>query len=230
MGDAEEFDEFYLATRRRLVLQTLALTGDLGAARTAVRDAFVSARQHWRTVSRLDDPEDWVRPHAWATAQRRHVARIWHREKGIDADQKAVLEALHKLPDSQRKTLLLTHLAALPMAEIAREIGETPDKTERYLQTATSALAVALDCSSTSIRARLESRTPHTSPARRSSGAAACAGAGSTPSPARCWPSPSPSRRARSSPPRSAVRRPRPRPTAPMRTRSPRRCCCRPRR
>ena len=82
LDHAADFDDFYLASRRRLVLQAYALTGDLSAARSAVRDAFVAARHHWRKVGRLPDPEEWVRPRAWAMAQRRHVARLWHREKG----------------------------------------------------------------------------------------------------------------------------------------------------
>src|SRR6187549_323518 len=72
-----DFDEFYLTSRRRLVLETYALTGDLSAARSAVRDAFEAACHHWRKVSRLPDPEEWVRPRAWAMAQRRHIARLW---------------------------------------------------------------------------------------------------------------------------------------------------------
>ena len=63
--DGRDFEEFYLASRRRLVLETYALTGDLLASRGAVRDAFVAARQHWRKVGRLTDPEEWVRPRAW---------------------------------------------------------------------------------------------------------------------------------------------------------------------
>ena len=38
-----DFGEFYLASRRRLVLEAYALTGDLQAARSAVRDAFEAA-------------------------------------------------------------------------------------------------------------------------------------------------------------------------------------------
>ena len=79
------------STRRlagRLLLQTYALTGDLGASRAAVRDAFVVAWHHWRKVSRLDDPENAVRPNAWRHAQRRHTARLWHREKGLDPEVK----------------------------------------------------------------------------------------------------------------------------------------------
>ena len=157
MPTAEEFDEFYVDTRRRLVLQTFAVTGDLTASRTAVRDAYVAARHHWGKVGRMDDPEQWVRPRAWTIAQRRHTTRPWHKEKSLAADQAELLEALQKLPDADRKTLVLAHLAALPLAAIGREIGETQERAEQHLQQATAATAVALDVDSTSIRARLES-------------------------------------------------------------------------
>src|SRR3954454_23287521 len=91
VGVGPDFDDFYLASRRRLVLSAYALTGDLGAARNAVGDAFVAARHHWRKVGRLPDPEEWVRARAWTIAQRRHVSRLWHREKGIAEEQRAVL-------------------------------------------------------------------------------------------------------------------------------------------
>ena len=160
MPTAEEFDEFYVSSRRRLVLQTFAVTGDLGASRTAVRDAYVAARHHWSKVGRLADPEQWVRPRAWATAQRRHTARLWHREKSLSTQQAELLEALHGLSDVQRKTVVLTHLAAVPLSEIGREIGETQENVENHLQTGTAALALALETDSTSIRSRLEALGP----------------------------------------------------------------------
>ena len=73
MQGPDEFDAFYKDARERLLMQTYALTGDLPAARSAVRDAFVAAWHHWRKVSRRPDPESWVRPQAWAHAQRRHT-------------------------------------------------------------------------------------------------------------------------------------------------------------
>jgi hypothetical protein len=158
MPTAEEFDEFYVSTRRRLVLQTFALTGDLGASRTAVRDAYVAARHHWNKVGRTDDPEQWVRPRAWTIAQRRRTARRpWHREKSLNADQTQLFEALHKLTDGQRKSLVLTHLATVPMDEVGPELGETQERAERHLQAATGAVTGALGIDSTAIRARLES-------------------------------------------------------------------------
>lgn len=157
MASTEEFDEFYLATRRRLVLQTFALTGDLGAARVAVRDAYVSAWHHWRKVSRRADPEDWVRPRAWSNAQRLHTARLLHREKKLEPQQLAVLSALGKLSLPQRRTLVLAHLAALPMAESAQELGATQARAEDLLQGATAAFAVAAGTDTVTIRAQLES-------------------------------------------------------------------------
>jgi DNA-directed RNA polymerase specialized sigma24 family protein len=160
MPTAEEFDEFYVSTRRRLVHQTFAVTGDLGASRTAVRDAYVAARHHWNKVGRMSEPEHWVRPRAWAIAQRRHTARPWHREKSLSTEQARVFEALHKLTDIQRKTLVLTHLAAIPLSDLGRELGETQERTEQHLQAATAAMALALDGDSTAIRAQLESLGP----------------------------------------------------------------------
>src|SRR3954471_9024218 len=107
MSQEESFDSFYMSTRREILLQAFALTGDLPAAQSAVRDAYVGAWQHWRKVSRLEDPLDWVRPRAWQHAQRRHTARIWHRGTKMSEEQRTVLDALSLLPVAQRRVLLL---------------------------------------------------------------------------------------------------------------------------
>ncbi len=159
-GDAPDFDDFYLASRRRLVLSAYALTGDLGAARHGVEAAYVAARHHWRKVRRLPDPEEWVRPRAWATAQRRHVARLWHREKGIDAEQLGVLDALHHLPDQQRKVLLLAHTAALSTSDIGRELGETTARVEASLSTATASFCRESGTAADEVGAAIESLAP----------------------------------------------------------------------
>ncbi len=103
MEREESFDSFYLTTRRQVLHQTFALTGDLLAAQSAVRDAYVAAWHHWRKVAPLDDPQSWVRPHAWQLAQRRHAGRIWHRNKGLAEEHLTVLDALSKLSSPQRR-------------------------------------------------------------------------------------------------------------------------------
>lgn len=154
--DPTQFDEFYKDARDRLLLQTYALTGDLPASRAAVRDSFIVAWHHWRKVSCLDDPETSVRPHAWAHAQRRHTARVWHRDKSLDPEVRATLDALGKLTITQRKVLLLTLLSTGSLTDIAREVGLPRDEAERQLQTATARLAVHRGIASADVRAALE--------------------------------------------------------------------------
>ncbi|HET8961611.1 hypothetical protein [Nocardioides sp.] len=156
MKRADEFDAFYKDARSRLLLQTYALTGDLPASRSAVRDAFIVAWHHWRKVSRQEDPEAWVRPYAWAHAQRRHTARIWHRDKSLDPEARATLDALGKLPLAQRKTLLLTQLTSLSMSEMAREAGMSLADAEKKLQLATAQFSVHRSVQTTSIRSLIE--------------------------------------------------------------------------
>ncbi|KAA1421191.1 hypothetical protein F0U44_02450 [Nocardioides humilatus] len=146
-----EFDAFYKAARDRLLLQAYALTGDLGAARSAVRDAYVVAWHHWRKTSRLDDPETVVRPQAWRNAMRRATVRPWHKEKGLDADNRATLEALAALNGAQRRALLLTQLAAVSMEEMAREVGLPTDLAERELQTAATQFSTQREIPASSI-------------------------------------------------------------------------------
>jgi DNA-directed RNA polymerase specialized sigma24 family protein len=160
-----DFDTFYLDSRRRLVLEAYALTGDLAAARSAVRDAYVAARHHWGKVAQVPDPEEWVRPRAWAIAQRRHVARLWRREKRLSTEQKAVLDALHALSDRERKTLLLTHLVGMTPHAVGQELGESPGQVEQHLADATRAFCARTECQGSSpdddgVRAALESLAP----------------------------------------------------------------------
>ncbi len=156
----EGFEAFYKDVRGRLLLQSYALTGDLLAAQRAVRDAMVVGWHHWRKVSRLEHPEDYVRPLAWTRAQRRSGARWWARQKDIDAETRATLDALGKLSHTQRKVLLLTHLTALPIDDMAREVGITRANAERELQTASAQFAVHREVPSTAIRGVLEALAP----------------------------------------------------------------------
>jgi DNA-directed RNA polymerase specialized sigma24 family protein len=161
MRDPDEFDQFYKDVRTRLLLLTYCLTGDLSASRAAVRDAFVVTWHHWRKVSRLEDPEAWTRARACSHAQRRHTAKLWHREKGLDPEVKATLDALGKLPMTQRKVLLLSELSTASLAELSREVGLPRAEAERELQTATAQFALLREVPTTSIRTVFESVREH---------------------------------------------------------------------
>ncbi|MGA8256924.1 MAG: hypothetical protein WB767_10155, partial [Nocardioides sp.] len=156
MRDPEQFDAFYKDARDRLLVQTFALTGDLSSSRRSVRDAFVVAWHHWRKVALLDDPETSVRPTAWRLAQRRHTARMWHRERQLPDDVLVISEALAKLPTAQRRTLVLTQLAAVSMPQMAREVGLTLEQAERELQLGATQLSLLLDVPASGLRSVFE--------------------------------------------------------------------------
>lgn len=155
MQREERFDSFYRSHRADLLHQCFALTGDLPAAQTAVRDAFVAAWHHWRKADAHGAPEEWVRPRAWALAHRRHTARIWHRTKDISEQQRATLDALARVPYQQRRLLLLTELAAVPLPQAAREAGLPLEAAERALPAGTSLFALQRDVAPAAVPALL---------------------------------------------------------------------------
>jgi DNA-directed RNA polymerase specialized sigma24 family protein len=161
MTEPDEFDQFYKDVRTRLLLLTYCLTGDLPSSRAAVRDAFVVAWHHWRKVSRVEDPESWVREHACRHAVRRHTAKLWHREKNLDPDLKATLDALGRLSMTQRRVLLVTELTTSSLTEMAREVGLPRTEAERELQTATATFALHREVGTTEVRGVLEAVRGH---------------------------------------------------------------------
>jgi DNA-directed RNA polymerase specialized sigma24 family protein len=161
MSDAERFDAFYSATRDRILVLAFALTGDLPASRGAVRDTYIAAWHHWAKVKRLDDPEAWVRPYVWSHAQRRHSARIWHRDRRIDPEVRATLDALAKLPATSRKALLLTQLTSTSRQQMAREVGLPLAEAEQRLQSATTQFSLQREVPSSSVRPLLDGLVAH---------------------------------------------------------------------
>jgi DNA-directed RNA polymerase specialized sigma24 family protein len=159
MSDAERFDAFYAESRERLLVLAYGLTGDLPASRAAVRDAYIAAWHHWSKLKRLDDPETWVRPHAWSHAQRRHTARIWHRDRKLDPDVRATLDALAKMPMAARKMLLLRHLTNATAQEAAREVGLSMEDAEAQLDAATVQLAAQREVTPSDVGALLRRLT-----------------------------------------------------------------------
>lgn len=152
MKSPETFDAYYVETRTRLLHEAYALTGDAPAARAAVRDAFVVAWHHWRTVGSDDDRDGYVRPLAFRRARRRHTARIWHRDKALDAEARTTLDALSKLTARQREVLVLNGLSALSLTDIGRMVGLPRSDAERELQTATAQFSLHRDVPTTEVR------------------------------------------------------------------------------
>lgn len=130
----EEFDEFYAGSWSRLVGQLYAMTGNMAEAQDVVQEAYVRAWRQREELSTSGAPEAWVRTVAWRLA----VSR-WRRARGyllalfrhgVPSDQPgpgpehtALVTALRKIPEEQRRVVVLHYLYDLPVAEIAAQTG-----------------------------------------------------------------------------------------------------------
>lgn len=141
----EEFDDLYPHARSQLVLEAFALTGDLAASRSAVRDGFVILAHHWRKANRTGDPVEWLREDTWDRAHRHHQTHVWQRDPQLPDDVRGVLAALSVLSPVQRKALVGAEIAGLRGDDLSRLVGLPGGKTDQALAQARADLASLLE-------------------------------------------------------------------------------------
>jgi len=154
--DENAFDDFYAASFSRVTAQVYAMIGDRDEAQECVQEAFVRAWAHRRKLDRADHPEAWVR----TTAYRLAVSR-WRRttrsrrptDRAVgpalttaapSPDRVALVDALKRLPEAQRRALVLHHVCDLPVVDVAREVGVPEGTIKARLSRGRAALAVLL--------------------------------------------------------------------------------------
>ena len=152
-SDSADFDAFYIATVRRVVVYLYAACGDRSDAQDIAQEAFARAWQHWPKVSGYEDPEGWVRTVAWRLmANRWRGLRRWLAAQarlgppgeatgGPSPDRVAILDALQRLPKAQRQAIALHYLLDLPVNDIAASIGVPAGTVKARLSRARTALA-----------------------------------------------------------------------------------------
>jgi RNA polymerase sigma-70 factor (ECF subfamily) len=153
--DAATFDAFYAASFPRLVGQVYAMCGDLGEAQDCVQEAFVRAWDHQRQLDGVHSPEAWVRTVAWRLAVSRwrrarraltafDRSRPEPRPAEPDPDHAALVAALRRIPDEQRRAVVLHHLCDLSVADVAAETGVPVGTVKARLSRGRAALAQLL--------------------------------------------------------------------------------------
>jgi RNA polymerase sigma-70 factor (ECF subfamily) len=146
----EVFDQSY----RRLVVQLYGVVGDAGEAEDLVQEAFVRASASGARFLRVDNPEAWLRRTAinhqrnrWRKL--RNFTRIRPQLQtsndlpGLD-EHLIVVDALRRLPRTQREVLALHYLADLPVLEIAAALGVPEGTVKSRLMRGREALAAVL--------------------------------------------------------------------------------------
>jgi RNA polymerase sigma-70 factor, ECF subfamily len=161
---------FFQGAYPRIVGQLRVLTGDLASAEDVAQEAFTRAASRWRQFARYDQPEAWVRRTAFRLAidlARRPGGtggwwRGWapagRRTPSCTRQDRAVIEALRRLPLPLREVLVLHHCLDLPVEEVAAQIGVNLGTVKSRLSRGRERLAALLDPDTAPTRATEEDR------------------------------------------------------------------------
>ncbi len=156
MSGTPDLDELYDASYRRLVVQVFAICGDLADAEDAVQEAFVTALRKRSDLTRVRNPEAWLRTVAvnrlrggWrhAAVVRRYQGRVPGPQGAVDVgpEHVAIVTALREVDAEQRQVVVLHYLADLGVADIAAELGIPEGTVKSRLSRARARLAHLLD-------------------------------------------------------------------------------------
>lgn len=148
-----DFGAHFEAHYQRLVAQLYAITLHPAEAHDVVREAYSRAWRRWAEVGASPDPAGWVRRVAVRSTMRswrRVVARIAPgRRSRVLADggeprTRAALLALGRLPDTERRAVVLVDMAAVPLVEVAALERVPPGTVAARLSRARRVLGDAL--------------------------------------------------------------------------------------
>ncbi|HET8602844.1 MAG TPA: SigE family RNA polymerase sigma factor [Marmoricola sp.] len=155
--DEAEFDAFYTGSFARLVGQLQAMIGDRDEAQECVQEAFVRAWSHRQQLARTHAPDAWVRTTAYRLAVSRWRRTLRGRRApdralqqqtpvaGPTGDRVALMAALTRLPEAQRRVLVLYHVCDLSVLEVAAEVGVPEGTVKARLSRGRAALRALLD-------------------------------------------------------------------------------------
>jgi DNA-directed RNA polymerase specialized sigma24 family protein len=123
-----DFGAHFEANYQRLVAQLYAITLNPAEAHEVVREAYSRAWRRWAEVGASPDPTAWVlRVAVRSTTRswRRVAARIAPLRRnralvdGGEPHTRALLVALGRLPDAERRTVVLVEMAGVAVVEVA---------------------------------------------------------------------------------------------------------------
>jgi RNA polymerase sigma-70 factor (ECF subfamily) len=155
MDASEAVRQAYQAHYSRLVGQLYGVTGDLAEAEDVVHEAFARALLRPARFLDVQDPAAWLRTVAvnlaktryrrrWLFDQLQRAGRVWQPPDavpGLSPDRVALVAALRRLPYATRVTLVLHHVADLPVDEVAAILGVPAGTVKARLSRGRAALA-----------------------------------------------------------------------------------------
>jgi RNA polymerase sigma-70 factor (ECF subfamily) len=149
-----DFAELYATHFKSLTVQLYSYCGDLASAQDIAQEAFCRALDKWKRVASYDDPVAWVRRVAWNLAtsgwRRRRTAQRYLEQQRLEhveppsPNRVALTRALAKLPEQQRRAVVLYYVADLSIDQIADQERVTAGTVKSRLHRGRTALAAAL--------------------------------------------------------------------------------------
>ena len=153
MREQSEFEEWVRARGAALLRFAYLVTGDHSRAEEAVQDALLAACPRWRRISRLEDPEAYLRRSIvnadisrWRRTRRETpVADATTRDVvpdvgGTVAEQQAAWTLCQSLPPKQRAAIVLRYYEGLPHATIAEILDCSPATVRSQIHHALASL------------------------------------------------------------------------------------------
>ncbi|MEU1686512.1 SigE family RNA polymerase sigma factor [Micromonospora sp. NPDC005707] len=151
----QQIRQVYATSAARLVAQVYGMTGDYAEAQDVVQEAFVRALARPGRFREVANPEAWLRTVALNVARSRHRRRVLLHglvrsgrldpaqpsAPALSPDHVALVAALQRLPRTARETVVLHHLADLPVTEVATAMGCSVEAVKTRLVRARRALA-----------------------------------------------------------------------------------------
>lgn len=147
-----KFEAFYRAESSGLHRALTVALGNADLAREATDEGFVRAYQHWRKISRYDNPAGWVYRVAlnWARSRLRKTKRevitddVGSALASFGPDTE-LLDAVSQLPLEFRSVVVLRYLMQWSTAEVAEALGVPSGTVKSRLSRALEQLRAALE-------------------------------------------------------------------------------------
>ncbi len=150
-----DFDSFYQANFRDTVSVVYGLTADMPEAQDIAQEAFVRAWQRWEALVNYENPVFWVRRVAanLATSRWRRAkvaAAYLVRQRPLDTMPELspanidIINALKKLPVTQRKAIVLHYLVDMAVDDVAAEFDVPVGTVKSWLHRGRAALSEEL--------------------------------------------------------------------------------------
>ena len=149
---SEDFTAFAVSRWPGLVRLAFGLTGDRQLAEDVAQTALARAYVAWRRVSRVEDPDAYLRRILVNASHRRFRRRRVTEQPGdppetavegpadLVSERAALLAALRQLPPRQRAVVVLRYWNDLSDAQIAAALGCSPGTVRSQLSRALATL------------------------------------------------------------------------------------------